>query len=114
MTETHEDHIERFINEFRTKCEKLAHARARCRKSENAKKRILALAMRAAEVRGFKTAAAQLREAEASEVYEKWADEDVAALLEREILSAEIESDKLRWETWRTRSADRRAEMGMR
>jgi len=65
----------------------------------------------AADSRDHKTAAAQEREAYASEAYERWADEDVAALLERELLDGEIDSDELRWETWRTRRADRRAEM---
>lgn len=111
MTTTHEDRVEQFLHEYRQKRERLAHARARCRKAENDKKRVLALAMKLAEQHGHKTSAAQSREAEASEAYERWSDEDVAALLERELLQGEIDADELRWETWRTRRADRRAEM---
>ena len=111
MSDTYEDVVERVRHEDRQKRRQLAEAKARCRKAENAKKRVLALAMKAAETRGHKTAAAQQREAEASEAYEKWADEDVAALLERELLEGDIDADELRWETWRTRRADRRAEM---
>lgn len=111
---TQEDAIERFIHEYREKCEKRAQAKARVRRSENAKKRVIALAMKAAEQLGHGTAAAQEREAYRSEVYEKWAEEDVAAVLELDILQGELDADELRWETWRTRRADRRAEINLR
>ena len=114
MADTQEDYIEKFIHEYREKRERLAHAKARCRRSENAKKRIIALAMKSAANKGHKSAAAQLREAEASEHYERWEDEDVDALLERELIQGDIDADELRWESWRTRRADRRAEINLR
>ena len=114
MSDTHEDTIERFIHEFREKCERRAHAKARVRRSENAKKRVVALAMKAAETLGHTTAAAQEREAYRSDAFERWAEEDVTATLELDLIQGEIEADELRWETWRTRRADRRAEMTLR
>ena len=111
MTTTHEDRVEAFLHEYRTKRRELAEAKARVRKSERSMKRIRALAMKAAAVRGHKTNAAQEREWEASEQYEKWEDEDVAAVLDRDVIQGEVDADEMRWETWRTRRADRRAEM---
>jgi hypothetical protein len=113
-TTTTEDQIERFIHEYREKCERRAHARARVRRSENAKKRVLALSMKAAETLGYATTSAQEREAYRSEAYERWSEEDVAAVLELDLIHGEIQADELRWETWRTRRADRRAEMNLR
>jgi hypothetical protein len=111
MSDTYEDRIEHRLHEYREKRMQLGEARTRCREADNQKKRVIAIAMKIAEQRGHKTIAAQEREAYASESYGKWSDEDVAAFLERERLQAEIDVIELKWETWRTRRADRRAEM---
>lgn len=47
----------------------------------------------------------------ASESYSKAVDEAFAADLEASVKSAEAEAAKIRWETWRTRQANKRAEM---
>lgn len=112
--ETYEDAVETFIHAYNSKRRALAQAKARCRRSGHAEKRERALYKKAAKLRGFETDAAQQREWEASEAYQKWLDEDIAATLERDQLQADVDTAEMEWETWRTRRADRRAEINLR
>jgi hypothetical protein len=114
MTETYEDQIEKFIHSYNAMRHQLAEAKARCKRSTHAEKRERALYKKAAKLRGFETDAAQQREWEASAAYQKWIDEDIDAVLSRDRLQGDVDSGEMEWETWRTRRADRRAEINLR
>ena len=114
MTDTYEDQIEVFIQSYNNMRHRLAEAKARCKRSTHAEKRERSLYKKAAKLRGFDTDAAQQREWEASEAYGRWIDEDIAAMLEKDKLQADVDSGEMEWETWRTRRADRRAEINLR
>ena len=114
MADTYEDQIEVFIQSCNAIRHRLAEAKARCKRSGHAEKRERAIYKKAAKLRGFKTDAAQQREWEASESYMKWFDNDIAVFLEKDKLQADVDSGEMEWETWRTRRADRRAEINLR
>jgi hypothetical protein len=114
MDDTYEDQIEVFIHGYNKKRHRLAESKARCRRSTLAEKREQALYKKQAKLKGFDTDAAQNREWKASEAYGKWIDEDIAATLERDKLQADVDTGQMEWETWRTRRADRRAEINLR
>ena len=111
---TQEDRTETFIHQYNKIRRKLAEAKARCKRSEKSEKRERALYMKVCQLRGIDTVAAQTRDWEASEQYSRWLDEDIAATLERDQLQADVDSAEMEWETWRTRRADRRAEIKLR
>ena len=111
---TQEDQAEEFIHKYNATRHRLAEAKARCKRSTHAEKRERALYKKAAKLRGFETDAAQTREWEASESYGKWLDEDIAATLERDKLQADVDTAQMQWDTWRTKRADIRAEIGLR
>ena len=108
---TVEDRIEERMHELRTKARELAAASALRYQLDNSKKSTLALAMKTAEQNGFKTVAAQEREAYASIEYKTWLTGSVEAVRNHEQLRLEFELIKLRFEAWRTRQATKRAEM---
>ena len=114
MADTYEDQIEKFIHGYNAMRHRLAESKARCKRSTLAEKRERALYKKAAKLRGFDTDAAQQREWEASGAYWRWVDEDIAAMLEKDKLQADVDSGEMEWETWRTRRADRRAEINLR
>ena len=60
-------------------CDMEAETRADLENYDNTKATVIALAMREAEKRGHKSAAAQRREADASDEYRQWAVERFAA-----------------------------------
>jgi len=103
--------IELLLQEYREKGALFAKARARRTYLEEFKKSKFAMLMREAEVQGYKTAAAQEREAYASEMYHKTMLEGVlAAVEEEERLRYDMKADEMAFEAWRTMKADERAE----
>jgi len=111
---TYEEKVEKFIHEYTEKRHALAAAKSRCRRSVLAEKRERALYKKAAKLRGFETDAAQQREWEASEAYQRWIDEEIGSALSRDKLQADVDASEMAWETWRTQRADRRAEIKLR
>jgi hypothetical protein len=103
--------IELLLQEYRDKGALFAKARAMRGYLDDFKKSKFALLMRDAEVQGYKTAAAQEREAYASEVYHKTMLEAVRdAVEEEERLRFDMKADEMAFEAWRTMKADERAE----
>jgi hypothetical protein len=106
-----DDRIEARMIELRDKGHELANAAAQRYSLDHARKAVIALAMKTAEQKGVKTAAAQERDALASAEYETWRRGATEAVREHERLRMEWEVVKLRFEHWRTTQATRRAEM---
>jgi len=108
---TWEDLVESRLQELRVKARDLADASALRYQLENARKSVIALAMKTAELHGAKTAAQQERDAYASSEYETWLRGATEAVRRHEQLRLEFELVRLRVEVWRTREATKRAEM---
>lgn len=111
---TWEDVVEERLHELRVKTRDLADAAALRYQLENARKSVLAVAMKTAEGRGAKTAAHQERDAYASDEYATWLRGATEAVRRHEQLRLEFELVRLRVEVWRTRESTKRAEMTMR
>ena len=111
---TWEDLVEERLHELRVKIRDLADASALRYQLDNARKSVLAVAMKTAETRGAKTAAQQERDAYASDEYATWLRGSTEAVRRHEQLRLEHDLVKLRVEVWRTREASKRAEMTMR
>ena len=92
-------------------CDQEGEARADLENHDNVKSTVVALAMRAAEVDGHKSAAAQRREADASPEYRQWCVERFAAA--KVYYGAQLRRRAA--ETWfdmaRSEESSRRAEM---
>lgn len=92
-------------------CDQEAETRAELENYDNAKSTVIAVAMREAETLGHKSAAAQRREADASDSYRQWCVERFAAA--KAYHSAHLR--RLAAEVWfdmaRSEESTRRAEM---
>lgn len=102
--------IERLMQEYREKVAEYAKARSRRTYIEEFKKSKLAILMRQADRDGFKTAAAQEREALASDEYLGLLDGLQIAVEAEERLRYDMKSIEMQAEVWRTLRADERFE----
>jgi hypothetical protein len=102
------------MHDLRVQAGELADAAATRYQLENARKAVLAVAMKEAEKAGHKSAAAQEREAYASAEYQAWLSGATEAVRTHERLRLEFELVRVRFEIWRTKQATRRAEMTLR
>jgi hypothetical protein len=102
--------IERIMHEYRERVGEYAKARAKRTYIEEFKKSKLALLMRQADRDGFKSVAAQEREAEASDEYIELLGALETAVEAEERLRYELRSLEMQSEVWRTLRADERFE----
>lgn len=102
--------IERRLEELRQTARKYAVAFAQREHLDEFKKSKLAILMKKAERAGFTTAAAQEREARASDDYLALLDGLKAATEESEALRWELKIAEIGAEVWRTQQASKRAE----
>lgn len=102
--------IERIMNEYRARVAEYAKARAKRTYIEEFKKSKFAMLMREADRQGFKTAAAQEREAYACPEYLELLDGLQAAVEAEERLRYDMKSLEMQAEVWRTLRADERFE----
>jgi len=102
--------IERLMSEYRRCAAEIPVAKARMKKLEEMKKTRLALEMVQAGKEGHKTAAAQEREAYASDGYMVYLDDLERATIAYESLRVRMEGVSLEAELLRTREASRRSE----
>lgn len=102
--------IEWIMNEYRNRVSEYAKARAKRTYVEEFKKSKFAMLMREAERQGFKTAAAQEREAYACDEYVHLLDALQEAVESEEKLRYEMKSLEMQAEVWRTVRADERFE----
>lgn len=110
MTDEGEINIFRALDFIRDNAPAYAQAKARRVYLENFRKSKKALLMRAAEIRGHKTAAIQEREAYADDGYVEILAALQAATEEEERLRWMIVAAEAKIECWRTIEANRRAE----
>ena len=104
------DAIEQRMAELRETAGKFAKAYAQVSYLEEFKKSKLALLMKKAEIDGFTTAAAQEREARASDDYMELLEGLRAATEDSERLRWELKIAEIASEVWRTKQANMRAE----
>jgi O6-methylguanine-DNA--protein-cysteine methyltransferase len=102
--------IERIMHEYRERVGEYAKARAKRTYVEEFKKSKFAMLMREADRQGFKTAAAQEREAYACQEYLDLLDGLQAAVESEERLRYDMKSLEMQAEVWRTLRADERFE----
>lgn len=102
--------IEWIMNEYRTRVGEYSKARAKRTYVEEFKKSKFAMLMREAERQGFKTAAAQEREAYACDEYVQLLDALREAVETEEKLRYEMKALEMQAEVWRTVRADERFE----
>lgn len=102
--------IERIMDEYRSRVAEYAKARAKRTYIEEFKKSKFAMLMREADRQGFKTAAAQEREAYACAEYLELLDGLQAAVEAEERLRYDMKSLEMQAEVWRTLRADERFE----
>lgn len=102
--------IERLMHEYRDKVQQYAKARGQRTYVEEFKKSKLAILMRQADRDGFKTAAAQEREALASDEYQDLLKALQAAVETEERLRYDMKAIEMQAEVWRTLRADERFE----
>jgi hypothetical protein len=104
------NNIERLMHEYRGKVLEYSKARAKRTFVEEYKKSKLAILMRQADRDGFKTAAAQEREALASDEYLALLDALQEAVEAEERLRYDMKAIEMQAEVWRTLRADERFE----
>jgi len=102
--------IERLMQDYREKVDEYAKARAKRTYIEEFKKSKHAILMRQADRDGFKTVAAQDREALASEEYQALLEGLQEAVEAEERLRYDMKSIEMQAEVWRTLRADERFE----
>lgn len=102
--------IEWIMNEYRTRVAEYSKARAKRTYVEEFKKSKFAMLMREAERQGFKTAAAQEREAYACDEYVQLLDALRETVETEEKLRYEMKALEMQAEVWRTVRADERFE----
>lgn len=102
--------IEWIMNEYRNRVVEYSKARAKRTYVEEFKKSKFAMLMREAERQGFKTAAAQEREAYACDEYVQLLDALKEAVESEEKLRYEMKALEMQAEVWRTVRADERFE----
>jgi hypothetical protein len=106
-----DEQIERRMTELRAKAREYAKAKAAYDYLEDFKKSKVAILMKAAEIQGFKTSAAQEREALAHDEYLELLKGLQVANEDAERLRWELKLAELASEIWRTNESTRRAEM---
>jgi hypothetical protein len=106
-----DEQIERRMQQLRETAGKYAKAKAEYDHLEDFKKSKVAILMKEAELQGFKTAAAQEREALAHPEYIQLLEGLKVANEEAERLRRELWLAELGSEIWRTNESSRRAEM---
>jgi hypothetical protein len=92
-------------------CDQEAQTRAELENYDNIKATVIAVAMRAAEEAGHKSAAAQRREADASEDYQRWCRERFAAAKAFHSVRLRRAAADVWFDMARSEEASRRAEM---
>ncbi len=102
--------IERIMHEYRERVSEYAKARAKRTYIEEFKKSKFAMLMREADRQGFKTAAAQEREAYACQEYLDLLDGLREAVEAEERLRYDMKALEMQAEVWRTLRADERFE----
>lgn len=102
--------IEFILTEYRGKVGEYAKARAKRTYIEEFKKSKFAMLMKEAERQGFKTAAAQEREAYACDEYVTLLDALKEAVEAEERLRYDMKAIEMQAEVWRTLRADERFE----
>lgn len=102
--------IEFIMTEYRGKVGEYAKARAKRTYVEEFKKSKFAMLMKEAERQGFKTAAAQEREAYACDEYVQLLDALKEAVEAEERLRYDMKAIEMQAEVWRTLRADERFE----
>lgn len=102
--------IEHIMNEYRSRVNEYSKARARRTYIEEFKKSKFAMLMKEAERQGFKTAAAQEREAYACDEYVTLLDALQEAVEAEERLRYDMKALEMQAEVWRTVSANERFE----
>jgi len=102
--------IDSSIEEIRLLMEEAAKSKAEAEKCHKLSKRMFSQM-----VISFRAAKCGLGESEhkarASEQYMETEDREIAAATAANIKQAELDARKLRWETWRSMNANKRAEM---
>lgn len=106
--------IEARFAELRATAKEYATAHGLCEHLEEFKKSKLAILMKKAERDGFATAAAQEREARASQDYLELLDGLHAARVQSETLRWEMKLAEMKIDVWRTQQSTKRAEMNLR
>lgn len=106
-----DEQIEKRMSVLRAKAREYAKAKAEYDYLEDFKKSKVAILMKVAEVQGFKTSAAQEREALAHDEYLQLLKGLQVANEEAERLRWELKLAELASEIWRTNESTRRAEM---
>jgi len=102
--------IESLMHEYRQTIKDYSAAKARRTYIEEFRKSKFALLMKEADRQGFKTAAAQEREAYSSEEYIEFLDGLQAAVEAEERLRYDLRAIEMQAEVWRTHRADERFE----
>ena len=105
-----ERNIEKVLDDYRQKGVEYAKARAHRTYIEEFKKSKFAMIMRQADQQGFKTAAAQEREAYASPEYQELLAGLRVAVENEERIRYDMRADEMVIEVWRTIKADERQE----
>ncbi len=111
MTNETTERMERFLVRFRDANRRYAEAAAFYELQEHKRKVVLAAEMKAAELAGFASAAAQEREARAGEPYQEFLGSLYQARLELEIARSELEYLRMSATLSQTRKANERAEI---
>lgn len=106
-----DEQIEKRMGELRATSRAYAKAKAQYDYLEDFKKSKVAILMKAAELKGFKTSAAQEREALAHDEYLELLKGLQVANEEAERLRWELKLSEIASEIWRTNESTRRAEM---
>lgn len=102
--------IEGLLHQYREMSPKFSEAKANRVYLEEFKKSQLAILMRAAEGRGYKTAAAQEREALCAEEYQQVLKGLQVAIEQEERVRYDMRRIEMQIEIWRTLRADERME----
>ena len=111
---TRDESIERRLHEIGALAKEYATAHAKVVYLSEFRKSKKAILMRGAERAGVKSVSAQEREAYAHTEYLELLIGLQAATEEKERLRWELEITRMRFDAWRTRQANERAEMSMR
>ena len=105
-----DEKLERALNFIRDKAKNFAEAKASRVYLMEFRKSKKAILMRNAEINGFKTGAAQEREAYADDEYVELLQGVKAAVEKEELLRYQMKAAELNIEIWRTKQANQRSE----
>ena len=105
-----DEYLERALNFIRDKASEYADAKATRIHLWEFRKSKKALLMRNAELAGYKTAAAQEREAYADDEYVELLEGLKVAVEKEEVLRYQMKAAELKLDVWRSKEASQRAE----